>query len=72
MCPLARRECVGVNDSWIMQIILRLLDDTRALTGVKTATRAFPHVCVSLLRPPPPLPISSLPQHLITSVPVSL
>lgn len=74
MCPPASHGCVGVNDSWIMQIILRLLDDAPALTG-----RRLPReLCLTFLPlwlSPPSLscspPVLSLIRLLTVSVPVS-
>ena len=70
---------VGVNDSWIMQIILGLLDEALALTELKTAMSTFPHISPTLalasvtrLCHSPCLPIFTPPKHrLITTVPVS-
>lgn len=69
MCPPANHECVGVNDSWIRQIILWLLNDFVALTGWMwwELFLTFLLLCRSLS-----LPIFSFPHHLIMIVPVSL
>lgn len=59
MCPPASHECVGVNDSWIIQIILWLHWPGEDCDGSFSS-----HSCLFCL-------ISLLPQHLIMIVPVS-
>ncbi len=69
MCPPASHEGVGVNDSWIMHIILRLLS---CIDWVKTVMRAFPHISPTLSSVSLLAFLFWLPQHLIMIVPVSL
>lgn len=75
MCPPASHGCVGVNDSWIMQIILWLLDDAPALTGRRLPRELYLTFLPLWLSPPSlscSLPVFSLIQLLTVIIPVSL